>query len=74
MEPIHRSLKDIIRQLGGPKSVAIYLQCRVTAVSNWHTRGVPKARIIDLHDMAKELGVSLSLDDIKAADAEIPRL
>ena len=68
-----RSMKldAIINARGGTEEVATECDCGAPALSNWKSRGIPKARWVDLVRMANRKGVALSIDDVAAADTEI---
>lgn len=50
--------RDVITAFGGPSKLAARLGCGASAVSNWHLEGIPKARWIDLVELADRDGLS----------------
>lgn len=65
------SLETILDSLGGDKSVAEALGCRVSAISNWKTRGLPPGRKFDLLALAEQQDVKLTIAEIEAASVAI---
>lgn len=65
------TLDQILDSLGGETAVAGLLRCGPSAITNWKNRGVPRGRWVDLVDIANERSISLTIDDVRKADAAI---
>lgn len=53
------TVRDLIRQLGGPATVGRQLGVTAEAICNWQARGaVPKARHLDVWRLAQAAGLS----------------
>jgi hypothetical protein len=53
------TVRELVRQLGGPASVGRKLGVTAEAICNWQARGaVPKARHLDVWRLAQAAGLS----------------
>jgi len=62
---------EIIVALGDTAKVAARFDLRLPAVSNWKERGLPRSRLMDIHEFAVEqrLGTMITPEVIRAAVA-----
>lgn len=62
--------KDVIKLFGGTVKVAKALGISHSAVSNWRVTGIPDANKWRLMKIAKERGISLSIEQLEMASSE----